>query len=372
MSLKPAPYAASPGDGLPAPLRLALLFCAALAVAACAGGNSGNRDKASSAEELEATLAHGEVAFRDGSYAEALKAFEAVRKIQPDHPRAVTAGATCLLKTHQVKTAKDLLTDYLGRHGDDLAARLTLARTLLRGAEFDAAAVELRRVRDADPQNLLALYNLGFIAYRNGDYAAAERDLKDALRVRPDHPEAHYTLGLTYLATGRNDEAVAELKEAVRLDASHVGAHFNLAKAAALAGQNDLAATERQQFAALSGKTKAETERSEQVKAQSLKAVQALMAENFPEALREYQALLARYPNHASLYNDIGRVELRLGKRQDALQSLKKAAELDPRLSEPHYLLANLYLETGDAAAAERELRAFATLETIPEGKSGY
>jgi len=343
-----------------------------LMVVACAGGTSGNREKASSAEELEGALAHGDAAFKDGDYAEALKAYEAVRRIQPDHPRAVVAGATCLLKTHHVKTAKDLLADYLSRHADDVAARLTLARTLLRGAEFDAAAVELRRVRQADPQNLLALYNLGFIAYRNGDYAEAEKDLKEALRVRPEHPEAHYTLGLTYLALGRNDEAVAELKEAVRLDPSHVGAHFNLAKAAALAGQNDLAASERQAFATLSGKTKAETERSEQVKSQSLNAVQFLMAENFPEALREYQALLARYPDHAPLYNDIGRVELRLGKRQEAMQSLKRAAELDPRLSEPHYLLASLYREAGDAAAAERELRAFATLETIPEGKSGY
>jgi tetratricopeptide (TPR) repeat protein len=96
------------------------------------------------------------------------------------------------------------------------------------------------------------------------------------------------------------------------------------------------------------------------------------MAENFPEALKEYQALLARYPDHAPLYNDIGRVELRLGRRQDALKSLQRAAELDPRLSEPHYLLANLYRETGDSAAAERELRTFTTLETIPEGKSGY
>ena len=353
-------------------MRTVPLLIAALLPLACAGGSSGNAGKATPAEELESALAHGEAAFRDGDYAEALQAFAAVRKIEPDHPRAVTASATCMLKTHQVKTAKDLLTGYLGRHGDDLAARLTLARTLLRGAEFDAAAVELRRVRDADPQNLLALYNLGFIAYRNGDYAAAERDLKDALRVRPDHPEAHYTLGLTYLALGRNEEAVAELQETVRLDAAHVGAHFNLAKAAALAGRNDLAASERQQFAALSGKTKAETERSEQVKAQSLKAVQALMAENFPEALKEYQALLVRYPDHAPLYNDIGRVELRLGKRQEAMQSLKRAAELDPRLSEPHYLLANLYREAGDTAAAEKELRAFATLETIPEGKSGY
>ena len=354
------------------PLSTAPAAALLLSLAACAGGTTGGKEKEDPAQALEAAVAHGEVAFKDGDCKEALKAFEAARKIQPDQPRAVVAGATCLLKTHQVKGAKDLLTDYLSRHPEDVAARLTLARTLLRGAEFDAAAVELGRVRQADPQNLMALYNLGFIAYRNGDYAGAEKDLQEALRVRPDHPEAHYTLGLTYLALGRNDEAVVALQEAVRLEPAHVGAHFNLAKAAALAGKNDLAASERATYARLSGKSKADTERSEQVKSQSLKAVQFLMADNFPEALKEYQALLARYPDHAPLYNDIGRIELRLGRRQEALQSLKRAAELDPRLSEPHYLLANLYREAGDAASAERELRVFATLETIPEGKSGY
>jgi tetratricopeptide (TPR) repeat protein len=338
----------------------------------CAGGSSGGKDKVDASEALAAALEHGEAAFKDGEYAEAGKAFEEARRLQPDNQRAVVAGATCFLKTHQVKGAHDLLVDYLGRHPGDVAARLTLARTLLRGADFDAAAVELRKVREADPQNLLALYNLGFIAYRNGQYDEARRLLEEAIRVRPDHPEAHYTLGLVALAQGRSADAVAALKETVRLDPNHVGAHFNLARAATLAGQADLAASEGRAFATLSGKSKAETEKSEQVKAQSLKAVQALMAEDFEGALKEYQALLTRYPDHAPLYNDIGRVQLRLGRRDDALASLRRAAELDPRLSEPHYLLSNLYRERGDQAAAERELQTFATLETIPEGKSGY
>jgi len=351
-----------PGTGL---LAIALL-------AGCAGGSGGGSQKADAGEALQAALDHGEAAFKDGEYAEAEKAFAEARRLQPDNARAVVAGATCLLKTHQVQGAHDLLTSYLRGHPGDAAARLTLARTFLREADFDAAAVELRRVREADPKNLLALYNLGFIAYRNGQYEEAEHTLKETIQVRPEHPEAHYTLGLTYLAQGRSAEAATELKETVRLDPNHVGAHFNLARAAALSGQAELAAAERRTYASLSGKSKSDTERSEQVKSQSLKAVQALMAEDFETALKEYQALLVRYPDHAPLYNDIGRVQLRLGRRDDALASLKKAADLDPRLSEPHYLLANLYRERGDQAAADRELRTFATLETIPEGKSGY
>src|SRR6185503_8260825 len=250
-------------------IALPILAAALIAVlaAGCAGGSSGGKDKVDASEALAAALDHGEAAFKDGDYAEAGKAFEEARRLQPDHARAVVAGATCMLKTHQVKGAHDLLSGYLARHPGDVAARLTLARTLLREAYFDAAAGELRKVREADPKNLLALYNLGFISYRDGRYDEAEQALRDAIQVRPEHPEAHYTLGLTYLAQGRNADAVTELKETVRLDPNHVGGHFNLAKAAALSGQGDLALSEQKAFASLSGKTKSETERAEQVKA---------------------------------------------------------------------------------------------------------
>jgi tetratricopeptide (TPR) repeat protein len=151
-----------------------------------------------------------------------------------------------------------------------------------------------------------------------------------------------------------------------------VGAHFNLANAAARAGQMPLAQEHQRIYAELSGQTKSEAERSAQVKAQSLKAVEYLMAEKYEDALAEYHKLLEANSDYAPLYNDIGRVQLKLGRRQEALASLRRAVELDARLSEPHYLLSNLYRDMGDQAGADRELAAFAALETIPEGKSGY
>jgi len=61
-----------------------------------------------------------------------------------------------------------------------------------------------------------------------------------------------------------------------------------------------------------------------------------------------------------------------LSRRDEAFTTLLKAVQLDPKLSDPHYLLAGLYRERGDEPSADRELATFAALETIPEGKSGY
>jgi tetratricopeptide (TPR) repeat protein len=356
-------------------LAIASVAVAALAASACAGGSGDpKRDHrpVTAGDSIETALQHAESSFKDGDYEEAQVAYEAAIAIQPDHPQAISGLATCYLKTRQVKKAHEMLTGYLARNPQNAGARLVLARALVRQAQFQEAAVELRRVLETDPDNLLAHYNLGFIAYRSREYDTALRHLGRTLELRPDHPEAHYTLGLVFMALGRNDDAVASLERAIAIDPKHVGAHFNLAGAAARAGRMDLAERERKVYAEISGRSKADEERAEQVKAASLKAVEALMAARYEEALAEYQKLLADNLDYAPLYNDIGCVQLKLGRRQAALDSLRRAAELDPKLSEPHYLLSNLYREMGDEAASSRERAIFAALETIPEGKSAY
>jgi len=338
----------------------------------CPGGSTQAPGGGEAEASLATALAHGDSAFRDEDYDEAQVAYEHALQIEPDHARAVAALGTCYLKNRQVKKASDLLTDHLRRHPENTAARLVLARALLRQAEYGLAAEALRAALRSDPDNLMAHYNLGFIAYRERDFDAALSHLKRAIVLRPDHVEAHYTLGLVYLARERYGDSVAELEEAVRLDPKHVGAHFNLANAAARAGRMPLAEEHQRIYADLSGRTKADAERSAQVKAQSVKAVEFLMAEKYDQALVEYRKLLAENPDYAPLHNDIGRVQLKLGQKQEALESLRRAIAIDPRLSEPHYLLSNLYRDLGDQAGADRELATFAALETIPEGKSGY
>jgi tetratricopeptide (TPR) repeat protein len=342
------------------------------ALAACGAPAPGGGSSDRPAESLDTIEAHAESAFREGDYVEAQGAFEQALQIEPDQPRAVAALGTCYLKNRQIKKAEEMLTAHLQKRADDTGARLVLARVLIRQGELTEAAEALRTVLRAAPDNLLANYNLGFIDYRGRNYDEALAHLKRTIELKPDHPEAHYTLGLTYLALNRTDEAIKALEEAVAIDPRHVGARFNLANAYARAGRTTQAEAQQRVYADLSGRSKAAAEKEAQIKISSVRAVQFLLNQKYPEALAEYRALAARFPDHAPLYNEIGRLQMRLGRKPEAQGSLRKAAALDPRLSEPHYLLAELYREMGDAASADRELQIFSTLETIPEGKSGY
>ncbi len=334
----------------------------------CARGTSeGERT-----DSLATILAHADSSFLDGDYREAESAYEAAVRRDPDNGPATTNLATCYLKNRAVRKAQDLLNAHLGRHPDDIAARLVLARVFVRQGELGPAADALRSVLRSDPDNLVAHHNLGFIAYRSRLYEEAEAHLKRAVQLRPEYAEAHYGLGLTYLARHRLDDAIASLERAVSLEPGHVGAHFNLANAYARAGRARDAGKQQALYADLSGRGKARQEKEAQIKASSVVALQHVLEGRYPEALAEYQTLAGRYPDHAPLYNEIGRLQLRLGMRPEAFASLQKAVSLDPKLSEPHYLLAGLYRERGEAKAADRELEIFAALETIPEGKSGY
>ncbi len=349
----------------------------ALALAA-ASGCSGGTPPAPPAEtdqphdSLATILAHADGAFRDGALSEAESTYEQALRIDPDNPRAVTNLATCYLKDRQAKRAEEILAAHLGRRPDDIGARLVLARVFIRESQLDHAATALRTVLKVDPGNLVAHYNLGFVAYRSRNYDEAREHLTKAIALKPDHPEAHYTLGLTDLAQGRNEEAITDLEKAVAIEPKHVGAHFNLVSAYVRVGRTKDAERHRAIYADLSGRSKAKVERETQVKTESVKAIRLVLDGKYAEALAEYQTLARRYPDNAGLYHQIGLMQLRLGRKDEALEALKKSIELDPGKSDPHYLLANLYREMGDAAAAERELSIFATLETIPEGKSGY
>jgi Tfp pilus assembly protein PilF len=284
----------------------------------------------------------------------------------------VAALGTCYLKNRLTKTAEDLLRPHLERRPQDTAARLVLARVFIREGELASAGEAMRVVLQAQPDNLMARYNLGFVDYRTGLYDEAVVHFKRTLELKPDHPEARYMLGLTYLAMGRLDEAIGALEQAVAQNPRHVGAHFSLANAYVRSGRLKEAETQQTLYAELSGRLKARTEKEVQIGSVSVKAIRYMFDHKYPEALAEYKSLAARFPDHAPLYKEIGRLQLRLGQRQEAFDSLRKAVEIDPKLSEPHYLLATLYRERGEAQAAEREMSIFAALETIPEGKSGY
>jgi len=344
------------------------LLCAAMS--GCAGGDRGTGPTPPGS--LQSILGRADASFRDGDYAEAQVAYEQAGRIDPDQSNATANLGVCYLNNGMVRKAQVLLEAFLARHPEDVPTRLVLARTLLHQGELGPGAAALREVLRNHPDMLMVHYNLGHVAYRSRLYEEAEEHLKLVVERKPDVPDAYYSLGLTYLALKRYPEAIASLEKAVQVDPKHLGARFNLANAYARTGRLQDAAKQQAVYAEQSGGSRSQQEKDVQIKASSLKAVQYVLDRKYPEALAEYQALAARFPDHAPIYNEIGQLFIRLGRRDEAFEALKKATGLDPKLSQPHYLLAGLYLQRGDQEASDRELTTFAALQAMPEEKSEY
>lgn len=99
------------------------------------------------------------------------------------------------------------------------------ARQSLATNDYAGATAKYNAVLAQDPQNLLALSNLGVIHYQQGRLDAAEAVLRQAIAIAPDDSGARSLLGAIQLRQGKLDDALAELTRAVALDTGNAEAH---------------------------------------------------------------------------------------------------------------------------------------------------
>lgn len=80
---------------------------------------------------------------------------------------------------------------------------------------------------------------------------------------------------------------------------------------------------------------------------------------NVDAGVQAYRRLLGIYPYtyFASLYRQLGFIELRAGRNVDARTDLEQAVALDPRDWHAHYLLGHAYRRLGNSEAAQAAWR---------------
>jgi tetratricopeptide (TPR) repeat protein len=155
-------------------------------------------------------------------------------------------------------------------------------------------------------------------AYAAGDYATALTALEAAVAASPQDAEARNNLGQLLVHQGRSAEALPHFDEAVRLDATRWQYRFNRARA----------------YGTL---------------------------DRWPQAVAEYQAAAALFPDdHATLYN-LGLAQLRVRDYAGAVVSLERAVAVAPDQHDFLITLGTAYV------GAERTDRARATFQRFLE-----
>lgn len=103
---------------------------------------------------------------------------------------------------------------------DALDIKSKLAMTYVTGPNPMQGITMLREVLNADPENELAIYNLGMLAITSGQLDRA-RERFDRLReLNPENPEAHFYLGYCLFELGKSKEAEPYFRKVLELDAN--------------------------------------------------------------------------------------------------------------------------------------------------------
>lgn len=152
-----------------------------------------------------------------------------------------------------------------------------------------------------DPNNWLALNNLGVTYNEMGQHEKAIQCFQDALRIKPVFIEALNNLAGVFVKTGRMDEGLACYGRAIELMPDFPGTYYNLAVALDASGR-------------------------------------------LGDAERNYEKALKMDPLNTAALNNLGVIQDRLRRTEEGIHNIQKALEIDPNYAEAHYNMGNLFL----------------------------
>jgi tetratricopeptide (TPR) repeat protein len=232
---------------------------------------------------------------------------------------------------------------------------LELAELNYQVGELGKSAEVVNTLQQLDPKNLDVLYS----AYRT--YSdLADSALNGIALLAPDSARMRLIIAEHLISEGDRDGAILEYKKVLQLAPQLPGTHFELAEALLQKSktQQDREGAEENFKAELAlnpGNVNAECRLGDLYLSAGNTKLDAAYA--------SYGRALQLQPNFANAQLGMGKVLIRMGKNQEALDHLRDAARLDPIDSSAHYLLAQTYRRLGQISDADREIKAFEDLE---------
>ena len=201
----------------------------------------------------------------------------------------------------------------------------------------------------ADPKDKVEIVNLlhaAEIFKEELHFQEAVPLLEQVIAKEPGLPIAYLQLGTALTSLRNYEKAVPVLRKAVELRPDLTVPRYQLGSALFEIGD----------FAGAAGELEAAVARlPDWAEARFTLATTYARMDRMPDAIREYQKVIEARPNHYGAHLLLGRALALTGDPQAALPNLSKAASIQPKSAEPHRFLADVYVELGRAADAERE-----------------
>jgi Flp pilus assembly protein TadD len=266
-------------------------------------------------------LALGYALFSEGRFAESAELFDALVVRRPRDPSALYGAALATFNAGRAAEAEPLARRAVesARTASVESARtadaLVLLAVVLAVRGDDAGALKSAREAVAlAPESFDAQFTLGRALYGAGDAAAASRVFRSAVALKPNDAQARFFLATSLEESGDDDGALAAYRELAtrepRAPEGHLGLGVLLLKRGGAGAE---------------------------------------------EGLKELSRAIEINPDLYEARVALGRALVARGRAAEAIEHLRRAAELAPGNPEPHYQLSLAYRRLGRRAESEAE-----------------
>jgi tetratricopeptide (TPR) repeat protein len=326
-------------------------------VAICAGmllaASSANAQGSGPDKTLERDFQAAVEQYDAGHFAEAAARLE---KLLPKLPESFEVhellGLVYSAESQDAK-ANEHLEKAVRLNPDSAPARTNLAANLVRLGKTGPAEDQFRKAAQLEPENFDANHNLGEAYVRDGKIVEATPFLEKAQRIDPSSYDNGYDLSLAYLLTNRTKDARESVQTLLK-QKNTAELHNLLAEIEEKDGNFVAAANE---FETAAHKDPSESNMFDW-------ASELLVHRTLEPSIQIFREATERYPQSSRLAIGLGMALYSLGKYDDAVVSLLRAADLSPADPRIYPFLSRAY-DSSPAQADEviKRFRRFAQLQ---------
>lgn len=301
----------------------------------------------------------GSAYMADKDFAKASATFERLAGMVPQDPRPLYFWGLSLKAQNKPALARQQFEAALGKAPHYMDALAQIITFDLADKKFDTAIERINAQIAKAPDNPRYQYLLGRVYLLKGDKEKAEQSLDKAIQLDPELTPAYNALAMLYVQSGRQQEAMKKLDKALEVNPKNLGAV--MLKATIYLERGDIPESQKQYERALELNPKFAPAANNLAyiysehggdleKAFKLAMMARDAAPEDPSIADTLGWIIykrgdakwarsligetaAKMPENAEVLYHLGMVQLKLGEKDSARQTLQKVLDLDPKFA---------------------------------------
>lgn len=299
-----------------------------------------------------ALMRRGNRALMAGQTEQAIEAFRAAIRANPDYSETRRNLGLALLRAGRAEEAVSELREAVERHPDNAWLHFDLGNAHLQSGQPVLAAEAFARAAENAPEMLQAHFSQANALAALERWPEALVALERALELDPAEPRARYLAAMARHKTGDSGAAVQQLEALVAEDPADRVARDGLVTVLSETGRG------RRAYDILRQAPNADASLAERGQRLDTLAKLAWQIGRRDEALAHYRAAVDLQPESSFAHTQLANALQLAGQNRQAIELFAKAVELDPANATAWLSEASLWILEGEQAIARDRLLA--------------